>query len=512
MKLKTRLAVTSVFSLFMSTAICLVLALSALSASLEKQARLQIEAVDGRIHNEVDRRIKQLSSLGLANVPTYRAAYQASFIDTLKQIADETGFSIYVWSLDGRLILAQQHNNSKEQFDLARDKDKLIRMPKTDIVDVQEWRWQILIQHNKDKTTIVLESFALEVLVWQIPVLILVLGLIFLLNLRSARYLQDTLARLSQWKLSGFKQLMPLAEASNDEISLIRREINSLAQSRKMVEDDLKALNSSLEHRIQVGVSQLMEAQQMAQLGSLVAGLSHEINTPLGIGLVLSGHFRQQLQDIKKGYDEQTLGSAAFKNKLEELLAGVQAMEFNLERATGLMLSFKQVAVDQSSYELCTVDLSEYLQHIVNSISPRLKEKEVEVKLDCPSPFDLVSFPGALAQVISNLIENSIKHGFKNRQSGTISIQVKENQEDRSTFLIDFRNDGEAILPELAKRIFEPFFTTMRGQGGSGLGLAMVKKLVKDVLQGSIELDLAVDHGARFVLKLARHVPQQSSH
>jgi signal transduction histidine kinase len=171
----------------------------------------------------------------------------------------------------------------------------------------------------------------------------------------------------------------------------------------------------------------------------------------------------------------------------------------NLRRATELVSSFKQVAVDQSSEACRRFAVAEYLQDIVASLRPGLRRAEVEVEVDCNPGLHLTSYPGALAQVITNLVQNTLTHGYREGQSGRIRIAVTAETDGVS---LSYTDDGNGIADEVLPRIFEPFFTTARGKGGSGLGLHVVHSLVTQRLGGTIAVRSGPGQGTRFALTL----------
>jgi signal transduction histidine kinase len=170
----------------------------------------------------------------------------------------------------------------------------------------------------------------------------------------------------------------------------------------------------------------------------------------------------------------------------------------NLQRADKLVKSFKQVAVDQSSEQRRTINLRHYLDEVLTSLHPALKKTRHEVVVDVPESIVLDTYPGAIYQIIVNLVMNTLLHGFDGIESGAITITARIEGRD---WTLDYRDTGKGMSEEVRKRIFEPFFTTRRGQGGSGLGMHIVFNLAHQVLHGNIACESAPGQGVRFVMR-----------
>jgi len=277
---------------------------------------------------------------------------------------------------------------------------------------------------------------------------------------------------------------------------------------RKRAESELKALNESLARQVKETLGameqlrntqgQLIQAEKLASLGGLVAGIAHEINTPVGVGVTAASTLRAKARQLQQKHDAGDLREQDVSAFVRLVSESTQIVLRNLERAAELVRSFKQVAVDQTSGERRVFDLGIYLEEILQSLAPRLKKTTHAVKVDCAPGLVIDSYPGALAQIITNLIENSLTHGFGDGGTGAIRIVA---QKDGEQIALRYADDGAGIPKEHLSRIFDPFFTTRRGSGGSGLGLNIVYNLVTGMLRGSIEVNSAPGEGAQFLMR-----------
>jgi len=240
---------------------------------------------------------------------------------------------------------------------------------------------------------------------------------------------------------------------------------------------------------------QLVETEKMASLGDMVAGIAHEVNTPIGLGVTASSLLADKLTEIKAAFDNKTLKSSQLKKFLNDSDENVAIIFRNLERAAKLISSFKKVAVDQSSAENRTFNVHGLLDEVLLTLSAKLQSANVEIAVNCPTDLYVNSKPGPINQILINLILNSIYHAFEGREHGTISINVM-NLSDQ--LHINYSDDGIGIDDSIKAKIFDPFTTTKRGSGGSGLGMHLVYDLVTQALDGHIVLENEFEHGVSF--------------
>ncbi|WP_033138530.1 ATP-binding protein [Aeromonas finlandensis] len=244
----------------------------------------------------------------------------------------------------------------------------------------------------------------------------------------------------------------------------------------------------------------LVESEKMASLGSLVAGVAHEINTPIGISVTASSYLQERVADFKSHIDSKQLSRSYLNEFTVNLDESMQLLQSNLRRASELIASFKQVAVDQSSEARYNFSLADNLHQVVVSLGHKLKKSQCEVDIQCDPKLSIFSFPGSFTQIYSNLILNSINHGFDSwDKPKKITIKVEQQGEE---LFIDYSDNGRGIPPEILPRIFDPFVTSKRGQGGSGLGTHIIYNLVVQLLRGRIHCASEPGNGAEFHIRL----------
>ncbi|MCL9781338.1 ATP-binding protein [Vibrio sp. S4M6] len=240
----------------------------------------------------------------------------------------------------------------------------------------------------------------------------------------------------------------------------------------------------------------LVESEKMASLGELVAGVAHEVNTPLGVCVTASSFLKEQTEIFEGKYKEETLT----ENDLVDFLACINdssdILSNSLNRASELIKSFKQVAVDQSSEASYNFNMAENLGQVIASLHHKIKKASCEVIIDCEKSLNITSYPGSFVQIYSNLIINSVIHGFDD-WDGEKKIFISIKKQDDYLY-IDYRDTGKGLDPDIAHRIFDPFVTSKRGLGGSGLGTHVVYNLVVQLLKGKIDCNAEVNQGVQF--------------
>ncbi|MBK1837087.1 PAS domain S-box protein [Azospirillum sp. YIM B02556] len=270
---------------------------------------------------------------------------------------------------------------------------------------------------------------------------------------------------------------------------------NALRQSRDGAERalcELKATQASL-----------IQAEKMASLGQLVAGVAHEVNTPIGITITGASQLQALIGELSDRHSANALKKSDFQRFLDDGMEMASLILSNSTRAANLVQSFKLVAVDQSSDERRAFLLRDYIDELLRSLHPTYKARTaLTVAVDCPADLELDGYPGALSQILTNLIMNALVHALDPEQTGRISIAACRKDGDMVELSVG--DDGNGIAPEVLPKIFDPFFTTRRGSGGSGLGLHIVYNLVTGRLHGTIGVESRPGRGARFTLRFPR--------
>ncbi len=285
-----------------------------------------------------------------------------------------------------------------------------------------------------------------------------------------------------------------------------------------LAQQALAQLNNELENRVErrtaelqtaldnlrIAQEDLIRSEKLAGLGALVAGIAHELNTPIGNAVMVASSLQLMEKELRRSLQEG-LKRSTFEQFLGELQESTDIIERNLRRAAELISSFKQVAVDQSSYQRRPFDLSEVLHELRLTMTPTLRKAGVQLHEHSEPGLHMDSFPGPLTQVLMNIVNNAVMHAFTGHSDRQISISADRASPDQIRIVIC--DNGCGIEPAHQSRIFDPFFTTKLGQGGSGLGLHIVYTLVTGLLGGRISLTSQSGQGARFELLLPADAP-----
>ena len=271
---------------------------------------------------------------------------------------------------------------------------------------------------------------------------------------------------------------------------ILKAKINAFNRMRINHQHLQKALTD-----LEQSQAKLVQREKMASLGELVAGIAHEVNTPIGIGVTAITHLQGMLKELKATYDKGELDAEDLEKFMQRADESALITQVNLDRSAKLIKSFKQVAVDQSCDSLRKITLQDHMQDILMSMRPQLKKLNHQITINCDDSLQCLCDAGALTQVMTNLIMNSIIHGFNETAEGIITIDISEK--DNTIFII-YHDNGAGMAAELLKKIFEPFFTTRRGDGGSGLGTHIIYNQVSQALHGHITVTSEPGKGMTF--------------
>jgi len=264
-------------------------------------------------------------------------------------------------------------------------------------------------------------------------------------------------------------------------------------------------LNDALE-KLQQTQDTLIEQEKMASLGNLVAGVAHEINTPVGIGVTAASHLHETTTKFARDYEDGEITRGKLEQFVKTSVQSTDILESNLRRASDLIRSFKQVAVDQTDEFHREISLLDYINEVILSLRPKLKKTSVEISVDIDPHLSITTNPGTISQIVTNLVMNSLIHGYEDNDQGMIAIS---SSLDRDTVTLIYQDDGKGMDAETSKKIFEPFFTTRRGEGGSGLGMHVLYNLVIKSLNGKVSSKSAPGEGFRLAITFPQNDPRK---
>ena len=313
---------------------------------------------------------------------------------------------------------------------------------------------------------------------------------------RKTSNLSQAMMDLQQQKYELEKQKLTLTE----EVDLRRHTEQELLTKQTQLQRYVDELNIAQER--------LVGSEKMAALGGLVAGITHDINTPVGIGVTATSFLQERLVQIEAAYKDKTLSPKALEEFINDAKQSTSLLTSNLDRASELVASFKQIAVDQASEAVRTINFKEYLGEVIRSLHPKIKNTSHHINLDCPEELTLNLPAGAISQIFTNLIMNSLIHGFDGLENGIIDIIIKD---DDNHVVIDFKDNGNGVSEQQLEKLFDPFFTTKRDQGGSGLGTHITFNLVKQTLSGDIDVSSSPGNGLHYHISFPKDMPKPLS-
>lgn len=340
--------------------------------------------------------------------------------------------------------------------------------------------------------------------------LILVVALTYSLRL-IFRPLKQLHAGLFELATRETEKVEELPEGRQNEIgdlargfNNILRKLRSIIEQTRQAEDTAKLASAQTEkalRELRQAQDSLVQSERLASLGGLVAGIAHEINTPVGISLTSASVLLEETGRLKQSMEAGSVKKSDILAYIDTSTEGARLIMANADRAAQLIQSFKQIAVDQTNEMRRPFKLKEYIDEVIMSLHPRLKHTHINVMVDCPPDIELDSYPGAFAQVLTNLTLNALIHAYEPGSVGCIHIHAMQTGDNID---LTFRDDGKGIAQEHLDKIFDPFFTTQRGRGGTGLGLNIVFNLIAKRFGGTITVDSVPGQGTVFTICLPR--------
>ena len=481
----------------------------------------EVNSSDQKLKSELYEKLDQLSSLKLVRV-----------IDVYSHNSNDNSESFYLsykhqegFDFNNQIPEVQLTNTEREQLSSPRITDNYVEIfipiispinEKVGYVYLQTNRYLGLSQNNLLLITISIVFAVMFVVIWLV---------ISRLEYRLASPLKLITARIQEIsKSKNFSERLPVmayqeadvvARNINILLNRVEKHIAKLQQAEQQSEKRTQELEQKITNRtaalkesnqellstlekLHQFQDQLVESGKMASLGDMVAGVAHEVNTPIGLGVTASTLLSDRLNEMKEHFENKTLKSSQLKKFFNEGQENVGIIYRNLKRAAELISSFKKVAVDQSSEDVRQFDMNELVNEVLLTLAPQIKNTPYQIDIKCPDNLIVWSKPGPINQILINLILNSMLHAFEGKERGTITIDIEMAE---NLVHINYQDNGKGIDKAIRNKIFEPFTTTKRGSGGSGLGLHLVYNLVTQALGGSIEIESKQNIGTKFDIK-----------
>jgi signal transduction histidine kinase len=299
-------------------------------------------------------------------------------------------------------------------------------------------------------------------------------------------------------KTSRLSQVMLDLEQRKNELEMRQEKLEKEISQRRTMENTLRQSNQRLEsslNHLRETQQQLIESEKMASLGGLVAGITHDVNTPIGISVTAASYLREKLDSLDTALTNKELTQPQLQKFIEEGRESLSLLDNNLHRASDLISSFKQVAVDQASDAIRDINVKRYIEELIQSLQPHLKKTLHKIELNCADDLFIRCPAGALSQIFTNLILNSLRHAFDGIEQGTMTINIELRD---SELHVVYEDNGNGLSEENLGKLFDPFFTTKLNDGGSGLGTHIVRNLVTQTLKGDIDATSEPGHGLTY--------------
>jgi len=283
----------------------------------------------------------------------------------------------------------------------------------------------------------------------------------------------------------------------SNKTAILSETVDKLATQKQTLELNEKELIKSLD-QLKKAQTQLVESEKMASLGGLVAGISHEINTPVGIGVTAVSYLRECVQSLQQKIDSKSLTQTDMTKFLADANNCTALLSTNLDKASQLIQSFKEISVDQTSEAQRDVDLVGYLNEVLVSLQPKFKRHNHQINITGDEKLIVFCQAGAISQIYTNLILNSLIHAFPDKDDGQMTFNFSH---DNDNITITYQDDGVGLSEDSLEILFEPFYTTKRGQGGSGLGTHILYNIVSQALNGKISAQSELGQGLLYTIE-----------
>ena len=300
-----------------------------------------------------------------------------------------------------------------------------------------------------------------------------------------------------------------LADTTTSNVTITTLTLRDVTEQLQLREALIKAKEEAEQNLMRQKAMQdeLVQAEKMAALGKLVAGVAHEINTPVGTILTAASHLQNESAATADKLAHETLSAKQLSAYLQIAVDSSGLISHCCSRAAELIQSFKLVAVDQTGALKRQFDMAKYLNEVILSLRPSFKDRQITINVSCPPDIIMDSYPGAIAQVLTNLILNSLKHGFTDDDVGNIEVKLNLMEQPTDWLELVYEDNGAGIPNELQSEVFNPFFTTGRNRGFSGLGLHIVYLNITQLLAGSIAMSSTPGQGTCYIIRIPIAVP-----
>ena len=300
--------------------------------------------------------------------------------------------------------------------------------------------------------------------------------------------------------LIGYSAVRQDITAQKEVEELSKKLEEKVKERTKDLKKTNKKLNETSKNLIDTK-KDLIASEKMASLGELVGSITHEINSPLGVSITTTSFLQEIANNIEKLYTNEEMTEEDFEKFIKNTKEVSEILTINLNNTLNLVKSFKNVAVDQATNEKRIFDIKEYILEILLALKSKTKKTKIDILVECDENIILNSYPGYMSQILTNLINNSILHGFEKNEEGQINIIIKDL---KNNIELTYKDNGKGIPSNLHDKIFDQYFTTKKGEGGTGLGLYIISELVENKLNGNIEVRKIEERGFKTVINLPK--------
>lgn len=307
-------------------------------------------------------------------------------------------------------------------------------------------------------------------------------------------------------KTANLSQAMMDLQKQKYQLETQQKNLKEEIETRRVTETELVEKTQELERTIETlsrTQGKLLESEKLSALGGLIAGITHDVNTPIGVGVTATSYLSDKVIELEKKFNEKSLSAADLKTFIHDGYQSIELLNNNLARASELISSFKQIAVDQASEAVRKINLKRYINEIITSLKPKLKKANHSIDVDCPDDIEMIVPAGAVSQIFTNFLINSVIHGFDGIENGEIKIVVEDLKES-DAINVTYSDNGHGVSEQAMKKLFDPFYTTKRDEGGSGLGTNIAYNLVKQTLHGEISASSKKGEGLTYKMKLPK--------